>query len=58
MRSELSMQIIATPVSAKIAAHMFARPIRPRTITSSFTKSAMMMFCTAMLLVLLAMPIY
>ena len=40
MRMEFKIQIIATPVSAKTAAHMEAKPIRPSIMMSIFTPKA------------------
>ena len=51
MRMEFKIQIMATPVSAKTAAHMEAKPIRPRTMMSIFIPKAKTTFCHAMRMV-------
>ena len=48
---EFKIQIIATPVSAKIAAHMEAKPIRPSIMMSIFIPKAKITFCHAMRMV-------
>ena len=54
-RIAFRMAMIATPTSANTASHMLAMPSAAKMSTMSFTPSAKMMFCQAMLIVLRAM---
>ena len=52
---EFKMHSIATPVSAKTAIHIFARPARPSTMTAALMIRANITFCRAIRPVDLAM---